>query len=122
MSASQKEKKQRRVTSEIVRNLSVEARRKIVLKVIEIAGSKSKAAKLLGVPRSAITAYIKDKCQPGDRTILKLLSQEVLTSEEFADILLEDLEKYVVLVARHVGWGRVKCKLKNILDAQAAKT
>jgi len=111
----------RRILDEIVRSLSVEARRKIVLKAVEIAGNKSRAARLLGVPRSAVTAYIKDKCQPGDRTILKLLEKGVLTSEEFADILLEDLEKYVILVAKHVGWERVCSRLKDIINARSVK-
>ncbi len=113
--------KSRKILDEIVRRLSVEARAKIVKKVVEIAGNKSRAAKPLGVPRSAITCYIKDKCQPSDRTILKLLEKGVLTSEDFADILLEDLEKYVVLVAKHVGWGHVCSRLKDIINARSVK-
>jgi len=111
----------RRILDEIVRSLSVEARRKIVLRVVEIAGSQSKAARLLGVSKSAITAYIKDVCQPGDETILKLLDKGVLSSQEFADILLEDLEKYVLLIAKHVGWEKVCGKLKGIINVRAVR-
>jgi len=111
----------RRIDEEFVRNMSVRARKEVVLKVLELAerdagerraaGQKNVsalkvAAELMGVSRQALWAYREDRYQPSDREILRMI--DLLTREEFHRILLDDLRQHVASLMRHIGEDKVR--------------